>query len=67
MMAVESSNVSTIGYNADEQEIHVEFSNGAEYAYSPCPKEMWEAFQAAASKGQFVQRVLKKQCSARRV
>ena len=63
-----SAMVASIGYDPDDQEIYVNFeTDGSTWAYSPASPEMWEAFQASGSKGQFVHRVLKRQCSGRRV
>ena len=66
--SVSSDMVSGIGYDPDEQEIYVLFAtDGSTWAYSPASPDMWQAFQDAGSKGQFVHRVLKRQCSGRRV
>ena len=67
MVPVDSSNVSAIGYDADAQEIRVMFANGDTYGYTPASQELFDDFLSSGSKGQFMHRVLKRQCSARRV
>jgi KTSC domain len=54
MNAVESSNISHIGYNPEHQYLRVNFKNGHEWLYVGVPAEVWAAFSASASKGSFL-------------
>ena len=59
MIPVESSNIAAYGYDADNNILTVEFISRKEgvpntqYEYYAVPVEVWEAFQAAESKGKF--------------
>jgi hypothetical protein len=59
MRSVESSCVAAAGYEAGREEVYVEYVDGDTYAYAPVPHVIWRAFQAADSKGRFVNTVLK--------
>lgn len=54
MISVDSSNVKSIGYDEDTQELYVDFLNGSSYKYSGVPQSVFEDFQNASSKGQFL-------------
>lgn len=51
---VSSSNISAIGYDADNQLLEVEFNNGSVYSYSGVPSGEYEGFMAADSKGKYL-------------
>ena len=51
---VSSSNISAIGYDADNQVLEVEFTNGAVYSYSGVPTGECEGFMNADSKGKYL-------------
>jgi len=51
---VSSSNISAIGYDADNQTLEVEFTNGAVYSYSSVPSGEYEGFMNADSKGKYL-------------
>jgi hypothetical protein len=53
MQAVESSNISAIGYDQDTDELFIEFKNGNVYVYKEVPFEMYTAMMDADSKGSF--------------
>ena len=55
----ESSNISRFGYNADNHTLTVEFKTGGTYDYFDVPVAIFEAMQAAASKGQFLAQSIK--------
>lgn len=58
--AVESTNVKTIGYRADEKILHVEFLNGNKYRFRNVPEETWLLFsQGRESKGGFFAREIR--------
>lgn len=59
MTAVSSSNVASIGYDADFQILQVLFRGGGLYQYDPVSPQLWWQFQQAPSKGRFVQQVLR--------
>ena len=51
--AVESSSISSVGYNAASKTLEVEFHNGSLYRYYDVPQSVYDAWMAAPSKGQF--------------
>jgi hypothetical protein len=51
---VSSSNVSSIGYDADSQTLEVEFNNGAVYQYSGIPEYEYVGIMNADSKGKYL-------------
>ena len=51
---VSSSNISSIGYDADNQVLEVEFTNGAVYSYSGVPSGEYEGFMNSDSKGKYL-------------
>ena len=56
---VESSNVATIGYDEETNELHVQFKSGAEYIYSDVPQDVVQEFLDADSKGKFLNERIK--------
>ncbi|PYS26551.1 MAG: KTSC domain-containing protein [Acidobacteria bacterium] len=50
---VGSSSLTSMGYDSRSETLEVEFTNGAVYQYYNVPLTLYEAFIAAASKGQF--------------
>jgi hypothetical protein len=59
MQPVTSSWVAAIGYDDAALEVYVELIENGTYAYWPAPASVWKGFQAADSKGTFVNEVLK--------
>ena len=57
--AVESSNVVSKGYDGLTGDLEVEFRSGTVGRYVGVPASVSAAFDAAESKGEFVNRVLK--------
>lgn len=55
----ESSSVAEIGYDEQAEEVWVTFVQSGTYVYSQVPQVVWDEFCAAASKGAFVNSVLK--------
>ena len=51
--SVSSSNIVSAGYEPSSETLEVEFANGGVYQYYNVPQSIYEAFLAAASKGQF--------------
>ena len=52
MVAVQSSNIESIGYHVNE--LHVRFKTGAHYVYEGTNDELHRAFLASDSKGKFL-------------
>jgi hypothetical protein len=67
MQSIESSCVAAAGYEPGHEAVYVEYVDGDTYAYAPVPHVIWRAFQAADSKGRFVNNVLKPNFPYRRV
>ena len=53
---VESSAISSVGYDARSGMLEVEFSSGAVYDYFEVPRAVYEGLLKASSKGRFVSR-----------
>jgi hypothetical protein len=64
---VASSAVAAIGYDEQAQEAYVRFVGGATYVYGRVSPPLWELFRTAASKGRFVNLILKPRHPCRRV
>ena len=56
---VDSSNIEAIRYDADNQELHVQFLSGGSYCYHGVPEEIFNELLEASSKGSFLNRVIK--------
>jgi hypothetical protein len=67
MRPVDSDAISRIGYEAERAEVYVEFRTGRTYAYMHVPRPIYDAFEAAESKGGFVNGVLKPNYACREV
>lgn len=50
---VDSSNISSIGYDEDSLTLEVEFHSGAVYQYFDVPLNVFEGLRDAGSKGQY--------------
>lgn len=59
MIKVESSNISAIGYEASDNTLFVEYSNGHLYEYMDVPQSLYETFLTADSKGKFMNENIK--------
>lgn len=53
---VESSAISSVGYDPRSETLEVEFSSGAVYDYYEVPPRVYRALLKAPSKGQYVSR-----------
>ena len=51
---VSSSNMVSIGYNADKQILEIEFIGGSVYQYYDVPADVHEDMMASDSKGKFL-------------
>jgi hypothetical protein len=59
MNYVDSSNIEAIGYDDSTQDLHVRFVAGTTYIYHGVPREVFDNFMDAPSKGSFLNRELK--------
>jgi hypothetical protein len=50
---VSSTNIRSIGYDEGSQTLEVEFTSGGIYDYAAVPKNVYQRFMAAPSKGRF--------------
>lgn len=53
MINVESSNINSIGYNADDAMLVIEFNGGATYEYYDVPSYVYDELMSADSKGSY--------------
>jgi hypothetical protein len=59
MIPVDSSNVAAVGYDAEEQEIYVEFLGSGVYKYSGPDQQTFDELLGAPSVGSFLNRAIK--------
>ncbi|MGI4743123.1 MAG: KTSC domain-containing protein [Janthinobacterium lividum] len=50
---VRSSNISSVGYDADTRTLEVEFHSGSIYQYSRVPEAVYRALMSARSHGSY--------------
>jgi len=58
--SVESSNLASIGYDAENEVLEIEFNNGGVYQYFDVPENVYEELMSASSHGQYFDRNIKK-------
>jgi hypothetical protein len=58
---VSSSNLASIGYDAESLVLEVEFNNGRVYQYFDVPQGTYDELMGASSKGSYMNNVIKKQ------
>jgi len=56
---VDSSNIESIGYDAAECILEVEFKGGSVYRYKGVPQELYAELCEAGSAGSFIHRLIK--------
>lgn len=56
---VTSSNIASIGYDADSQTLEIEFLNGGVYQYFDVPQHVHEELMNADSHGQYLAQNIK--------
>lgn len=56
---VSSSNIASIGYDADSQTLEIEFLNGGVYQYFDVSQHVYEDLMSASSHGQYLARNIK--------
>ena len=57
--SIASSNIASIGYDADTDTLEVEFLSGAIYQYYNIPQNMYDQLVQAGSKGRFLNTYIK--------
>ena len=57
--SVASSNIASIGYDANTETLEVEFLNGSLYQYYNVPQNMYDQLMAESSKGRFLNAYIK--------
>ena len=50
---VDSSNLRSVGYDADNQILEIEFKSGSVYQYFDVPATVYTALMSASSKGKY--------------
>ena len=58
--SVESSNLASIGYDANQEILEIEFNHGGIYQFSHVPESIYKGLINASSKGQYFDRKIKK-------
>lgn len=58
---VSSSNLASIGYDAESLVLEVEFNNGRVYQYFDVPQGTYDELMSASSKGSYMNNGIKKQ------
>ena len=58
---VDSSMITSIGYDSATAILEIEFKNGVVWAYPDFPEYLWYEFETAASKGQFFRQNIREQ------
>lgn len=57
--SVASSNIASIGYDADSQTLEIEFLNGGVYQYFDVPQYVYQELMGASSHGQYLAQNIK--------
>ena len=63
---VESSAISSVGYDPRREVLELEFSSGAVYDYFEVPRSVYDSLMKAPSKGRFVSRSIRGRFSSER-
>ena len=58
--SVESSNLASVGYDAENEILEIEFNHGGVYQYFDVPENVYEELMSASSHGQYFDRNIKK-------
>ena len=68
MITVNSTNIDSVGYNADTQTLTVKFKvSGQTYEYLNVPQTLYEGLMASESKGKYINDNIRSQFNYRRV
>ena len=58
--SVSSSNIASIGYDANRRVLEIEFLNGSVYQYSSVPESLYNGLMNASSHGSYFDSYIKK-------
>lgn len=58
-ISVNSSNVTSIGYDEETSTLEIEFHSGAIYQYFDVPFQVYSDLMSASSKGQYIAQFIK--------
>jgi len=58
--SVSSSNIASIGYDANSRVLEIEFLNGSVYQYSSVPESLYNGLMNASSHGSYFDSYIKK-------
>lgn len=64
---VVSSNLSSIGYNAEKQILEIEFNNGGIYHYFNVPSSLYDRLMSANSHGKFFHQYIRGRYSDKKI
>jgi hypothetical protein len=64
---VDSSAISSVGYDPGSSVMEIEFQSGSVYQYRDVPAALYESFLAASSKGRFVSRNIRSRFTSERL
>jgi len=64
---VDSSSLSSLGYDARRHVLEVEFRNGGVYRYMDVPEDAWSELRSAESKGRYINSEIKPRFRWRKV
>ena len=59
MIAVQSSNIESVGYDENDEEVYVKFLNGSVYVYRGVPLQDFEGLRDTPSVGSYLHRNFK--------
>ena len=59
MIAVQSSNIESVGYDENDEEVYVKFLNGSVYVYRGVPLHDFEGLKDTPSVGSYLHRNFK--------
>ena len=59
-LSVESSNLASVGYDAENEILEIEFNHGGIYQYFDVLENVYEELMSASSHGQYFDRNIKK-------
>jgi len=65
--SIGSSMIRSIGYDADNSTLEIEFNSGSVWQYFDFPESLWYEFESSESQGTFFHREIKNQYSESQV
>ncbi len=67
MVKVQSSNIDSVGFDGDNEELHVIFKNGGHYVYEKVASSIHSSMIAADSAGGFLAKNIKNKFKFRKI